>query len=225
MGWLWASRSPASHSAPAQPQPPSKPDPAQSPSPNEPVDPELQRFLGLLKADTDDASAVTPSSTRQSSSSPWLSPEAAPRTATPPREALAESILPTEMSCRQAFDLAFYCGTLGGQFINLYRYGSSRSCSDLWDEFWFCMRTRSHAGEVKKNMIRQYYRDKERAKYGPGKPSSEDIWESRPYKLPPGTAFSQEVEELDLDDNEWRRRERQRRAEIRQRLGFEQPTS
>jgi hypothetical protein len=57
---------------------------------------------------------------------------------------LEESLLPTDMSCREAFDAAFYCQSLGGQFTNLYRYGGIRSCSENWSDFWFCMRMKSY---------------------------------------------------------------------------------
>ncbi|KAM4060015.1 hypothetical protein HRG_002366 [Hirsutella rhossiliensis] len=237
MGWLWASPSPT---APTQPQSLPKPDPAQNAAPNEPVDPEIQKFFDLFKTDADNTSSNEPPPTpasRQdsdsdstSSSSPstiasWLSLKAAPKSATPPapappRDALAESLLPTEMSCRQAFDLAWACNSMGGQFNSVYRYGSMRSCSEHWDDFWFCMRTKSYTGELKESMIRQHYRNKEYAKYGPQKPSSEDIWESRTQKVSPGTAFSERIDEPEVGDDEWRRREARRRREIRQGLGY-----
>jgi hypothetical protein len=81
------------------------------------------------------------------------------------------------MSCRQAFDDAFYCQSLGGQFNNVYRYGALRSCSEHWSQFWFCMRTRSKAEETKRREIQEWYRKKEE-KYRVG-PSSEDVWEER----------------------------------------------
>lgn len=237
MGWLWASPSPT---APAQPQSPPQPNPVQKPAPSEPVDPEIQKFFDLFNTDADDTSSKEPPSapaSRQNDpdsdppSSPsaiasWLSLKAAPKTATPSpsaplRDPLAESLLPTEMSCRQAFDLAWACNSLGGQFNSVYRYGSMRSCSEQWDDFWFCMRTKSYTGELKENMIREHYRNKEHAKYGPSKPSSEDIWESRARKVSPGSAFSEPVDEPVVDDHEWRKREAQRRREVRRGLGYE----
>ncbi|KAK7228954.1 hypothetical protein V2G26_001124 [Clonostachys chloroleuca] len=90
------------------------------------------------------------------------------------------------MSCRQAFDLAWSCNSLGGQWNAVYRHGEMRSCSDHWDDFWFCMRTKSHTGQAKADAVRQHYRNKEHAKYyAPGRHSSEDVWESRPERLPP----------------------------------------
>ncbi|KAF4510872.1 hypothetical protein G6O67_002728 [Ophiocordyceps sinensis] len=243
MGWLWASPSPT---APAQPpQSPPKPDAPRNAAPNEPVDPEIQIFFDLFKNDAHNASSSEPASTsasrQQTSSSPsssppstmaasWLSVKASLKTASPPqpappRDALADSLLPVEMSCRQAFDMAWACNSIGGQFNSVYRYGQMRSCSDHWDDFWFCMRTKSYTGELKEKAIRQHYRNKEHAKYGPSKPSSEDVWESRTHKLPPGTAFSESIEEPEVGDDAWRTREAQRRREIRQGLGYNEATS
>lgn len=88
---------------------------------------------------------------------------------------------PDTMSCRQAFDDAFYCNSLGGQFNHVYRYGSVRSCSDNWSQFWFCMRTRSKSDESKREAIQEWYRKKE-AKHRAG-PNSEDIWEERSERV------------------------------------------
>ena len=90
-----------------------------------------------------------------------------------------ERLYPTTMSCRAAFDSAFYCQSFGGQFTNLYRYGGMRSCSDQWSNFWFCMRTtRGAMGEEwKKRKIQEHY--EERAKKYKIGPSSEDVWEMR----------------------------------------------
>jgi Protein of unknown function (DUF3128) len=66
---------------------------------------------------------------------------------------LEDELLPTEMSCRQVFDAAFYCQSLGGQFNNLYRYGGIRSCSQHWKDFWFCMRMKNYTAGQKEGMI------------------------------------------------------------------------
>ncbi|MCJ1387163.1 hypothetical protein MMC18_000003 [Xylographa bjoerkii] len=90
-----------------------------------------------------------------------------------------ERLYPTTMSCRAAFDSAFYCQSLGGQFTNLYRYGGMRNCSDQWSNFWFCMRTnRGTMGEEeRKRRIQKHYEGRaEKYKVGP---SSEDVWEVR----------------------------------------------
>jgi len=125
------------------------------------------------------------------------------------------------MSCRQAFDLAWACNSLGGQWNSVYRYGAMRSCSEQWDDFWFCMRTKNYATDAKADAVRAHYRDKEHAKYGPGKPSSEDIWEARTAKVPPGSTFTQSMDAPTVSDDEWREMETERRRHIRQGLGFD----
>ena len=98
---------------------------------------------------------------------------------------------PETMSCRDAFDAAFYCSSFGGQFINVYRYGGSRSCSDHWSQFWWCMRNKSRPEETKKELIREFYRKKEE-KYVDG-PSSEDVWEQRTERV--ARAFDWDMDE------------------------------
>lgn len=129
---------------------------------------------------------------------------------------LAESILPTTMDCEQAFNQAFYCQSLGGQWNNIYRYGSVRPCSENWDDFWFCMRVKGYSeGKVKDDMIREHYRKKHLAKYGPGKPSSEDVWRERKERLPPGAAFTEPAEAPTVSDAEYQRWEMERADRIR----------
>lgn len=133
---------------------------------------------------------------------------------------MAESLLPTQMSCEQAFNLAYYCQSMGGQFTNLYRYGGLRSCSENWSDFWFCMRIKSYpAGEVKENMVREHYRNKELAKYGPGKPSSEDVWRERRVRVKPGEALSppliEEAQAQSMSDAEFQKLEMERYEKIR----------
>lgn len=129
---------------------------------------------------------------------------------------LAESLLPTTMDCEQAFNQAFYCQSLGGQWNNIYRYGGVRSCSDNWDDFWFCMRVKGYQpGPVKDDMIREHYRKRHLAKYGPGKPSSEDVWRERRERVPPGTAFSEQVEAPTISDAEYQKWEMERMGKIR----------
>ena len=152
---------------------------------------ELQSFLQEIAADT------KPSSTKYS-----RIPKAAPSSASnssatddESRLPLRDQLLPTTMSCRDAFDAAFYCNSMGGQFNNLYRYGTVRSCSESWNDFWFCMRTRTWSENEKGEAIRSRYRDKEQAKYSKqdkddiGR-SSEDVWRSRDKKIEPGEAMS-----------------------------------
>jgi hypothetical protein len=87
--------------------------------------------------------------------------------------------LPRTMSCRAAFDSAFYCSSLGGHFNDIYRYGQLRSCSDHWNDFWFCMRVKNsyNPRETKERMVQDRYREKEdKVRSGP---SSEDVWRVR----------------------------------------------
>lgn len=137
-------------------------------------------------------------------------------------EAMAASIEPAPSSCRQAFDLAFHCNGLGGQWNAVYRYGGLRNCSDQWDDFWFCMRVKSHSPELRAAAYRRRQRDKDLARYGPGMPSSEDVWVSRDRKVEPGTEFVTPMPELDADFDsvEWSRAENERRRRIREGLGF-----
>lgn len=89
-----------------------------------------------------------------------------------------EVIYPRTMSCRQQFDQAFYCQSLGGKFNDIYRYGHLRSCSEQWGAFWFCMRTRTLPEKEKAEQIKEFYASREKRKkeeFG----SSEDIWEIR----------------------------------------------
>jgi len=191
MGWLWsnstASSSPNPSSqevntsqppqfVPDTPEPPPQP-PSKSLSRDELADQELQSFLRELNA-SEPQSTSKPFTRRPkpaSSSTPTSDQNA------PSDEPLSEQLLPTTMSCRTAFDQAFYCNSLGGRFNDLYRYGTLRSCSDDWGDFWFCMRTRGFGGKSKEDAIKEHYRQKERSKYAKdlGKESSEDVWKTR----------------------------------------------
>ncbi|KAL2282006.1 hypothetical protein FJTKL_11093 [Diaporthe vaccinii] len=167
------------------------------------------------------ATAPSPSEADPSSStSQATTPTATETFAAPPTEPrlspLAESLLPTTMDCEQAFNQAFYCQSLGGQWNNIYRYGAVRSCSENWDDFWFCMRVKGYQpGPVKDDMIREHYRKKNLAKYGPGKPNSEDVWRERRERVAPGTAFSEQVEAPTVSDAEYQKWEMERMEKIR----------
>jgi Protein of unknown function (DUF3128) len=88
-----------------------------------------------------------------------------------------DSLYPRTMSCRQAFDSAFYCQSLGGQFNSVYRYGHMTSCSEHWGAFWFCMRSKSLGKTKREEAVSEHYRRRAAAlKKGN---SSEDIWEGR----------------------------------------------
>jgi hypothetical protein len=101
---------------------------------------------------------------------------------------------------------------MGGQFNNLYRYGTVRSCSESWNDFWFCMRTRSYGSREKEEAIRARYREREKVRYGKERRennkseelgrSSEDVWKSRDRKLDWGEAFNKPFPPL---EEEWRR--------------------
>ncbi|KAH8730882.1 hypothetical protein GQ44DRAFT_700024 [Phaeosphaeriaceae sp. PMI808] len=113
------------------------------------------------------------SATSQSSTS------GAPTTSSNPADEPLDPNLPRTMSCRAAFDSAFYCSSLGGHFNDLYRYGQLRSCNEHWNDFWFCMRVKNsyNPRETKERMVQDRYRDKEqKVKSGP---SSEDVWRAR----------------------------------------------
>ena len=185
MGWFWGDsaakeESPSyirdeSSSRPelATPQPP-QPSPEAIPvqprvlSRDEQADAELQDFLKEFHTEQEDASPSQP----------------APITSQINHSSIAPSVLyPTTMSCRAAFDSAFYCQSLGGQFTSIYRYGKIRNCSDQWHNFWFCMRTnRGVMGEEeRKRRIQDHYRGRD-TKYENG-PSSEDIWRLREVRI------------------------------------------
>ncbi|KAK6528754.1 hypothetical protein TWF694_003993 [Orbilia ellipsospora] len=93
-----------------------------------------------------------------------------------------DTLYPSTMSCREAFDELYFCYSLGGQFKNLYRYGTYRECTDKSADFWFCMRTKMYGPNTKKEMIVKYHREKEAARYKKG-PSSEDVWSVRTEPL------------------------------------------
>lgn len=174
MGWLWKSppKDEPRQDDLQQPQPPAAsnaPQPPQTMTREEKADAELSQFLAMLNAEESRNSPSSPSSS---------STEPNPSSQQPPRPTLSpESLYPDSMSCRDAFDYAFFCQSFGGQFVNWYRYGELRSCSEHWDNFWTCMRTRTRPDDERKRVIRDHYRRKV-AKYKSG-PSSEDVWDLR----------------------------------------------
>ncbi|OAA67153.1 hypothetical protein SPI_01729 [Niveomyces insectorum RCEF 264] len=206
------------------PPPPPPPPPADSHDGNADDDAELRKFIALFhEADANEkqqdrttstavqagdaaaAAAAAPPTHRSSWFAAWSrkneeddngSSSSSSSTVVPTRErSLAEATLPTNMSCRQAFDLAWACQSPAGQWRAVYRHGGVRPCSALWDDFWFCMRIRSFpAGAVRDEAVRSHYRTKELERYyAPGRPSSEDVWRSRTVDevLPAGSVFSQ----------------------------------
>jgi len=81
------------------------------------------------------------------------------------------------MSCRAAFDSAFYCSSLGGHFNDIYRYGQLRSCSEHWADWRFCMSLSSTTAERKAMAVQEHF--KEKVDKVRGKPNSEDVWRMR----------------------------------------------
>lgn len=165
MGWFWTA-SQGSQSTQSEPESatvadmtPSERNPAQpqssttspeSQSRDEVADREFATLWQEIEAD------LRPSSTKynrvpKQPPTPTSQSEAAKNVAAE-NLTLEEQLLPTTMSCRQKFDDAFYCQSFGGQFNNLYRYGGMRECSELWGDFWFCMKTRSQSGSAKDGM-------------------------------------------------------------------------
>jgi len=128
------------------------------------------------------------------------------------------------MSCRQAFDLAWGCQSMVGQWNSVYRYGTVRNCSEQWADFWFCMRTKGYPREPREAAIREHYREKEARKYA-GQPSSEDVWRSRDEKVEPDSAFSAVYEEANMTDAEQMADDMERRRRIREQLGYTTVTS
>ncbi|EEU48711.1 uncharacterized protein NECHADRAFT_75122 [Fusarium vanettenii 77-13-4] len=204
MGWLWSSSnkdkpSTLSEEAPPTSTPSQQPPPSTSTSTT--TDPEIQKFIDLFESEKNAKPEPASQKDQQSSSLPsWLTLKKSTRATTPtpsdipPLGTLSEALLPTDMSCRQAFDQAWACNSMGGQWNAVYRYGEMRSCSEHWDDFWFCMRTKGYSPEMREKAIREHYRAKEFVKYGPGKPSSEDVWESREERVPEGSTFNQPIE-------------------------------
>ncbi|KAI9680293.1 MAG: hypothetical protein M1829_001179 [Trizodia sp. TS-e1964] len=131
---------------------------------------ELQEFLSSLSEETaTPTSSPSHSSTEASESSPV------------PEDIATSSLFPRTMSCRQAFDAAFYCQSLGGQFVNVYRYGGMRDCSTNWADFRFCIRVKSYGESERAKAVQAHYMRKA-AKYKTG-PSSEDVWQLRKEPL------------------------------------------
>ncbi|KAA8647500.1 hypothetical protein EYZ11_004392 [Aspergillus tanneri] len=188
MGWWWNSSSlpkQETETPPPQPLPASNP-PAPSPprqlTRDEQADAEWKQLLASLEGDlngsnrasqqTSSSSTTTTSTTTESSADTTTSPSSSS-----PASIAPESLYPDTMSCRAAFDYAFFCQSFGGQFVNVYRYGELRSCSEHWDNFWLCMKTRTWSESTRKQAIRDHNR-KKAIKFKTG-PSSEDVWDLR----------------------------------------------
>ncbi|KAI2632363.1 hypothetical protein GGR54DRAFT_583196 [Hypoxylon sp. NC1633] len=212
-----------SNSKPAQstsaPEPSSKPPPTPpQASPSKPSQSSwTQSLWGPSKTSPPATNPQSQSQTNNRSTTSDLQPW------TPERlDPVTESLLPTTMSCRQAFDSAYHCNSVGGQWTSVYRSGAVRSCSEHWEDFWFCMRTRAYSGPQKEDAIRAHYRRREYAKYyAPGQPSSTDVWEPRERKVEPGTEFQAPLVMPNLSDEEWRMAEIERRRLVQEMLRSE----
>ncbi|KAI5784523.1 hypothetical protein FPQ18DRAFT_353271 [Pyronema domesticum] len=100
--------------------------------------------------------------------------------------------LETDMNCLTAFDEMFYCYSFGGQFLNIYRYGEFRDCSEKSADWRFCLKAKVRGEVAKRAMILQ--RNKEKAAKYKTEKSSEDIWKVR--KTPLTDAFAGDIEEV-----------------------------
>ncbi|KAL2809552.1 hypothetical protein BJX63DRAFT_354377 [Aspergillus granulosus] len=194
MGWFW----PKSSSAPKDDSQPTQPPTA--PPENLPTPPQPRELTREEKADAEFKQLWTSlENDINSASTPEASPASAqsanPTVQSPPASIAPDSLYPDTMSCRSAFDYAFFCQSLGGQFVNVYRYGELRSCSEHWENFWMCMKTRTFSEKEKSRLIRDHYR-KKAIKYKTG-PSSEDVWEVR--MEPVKNAFQGDFEALERE--------------------------
>ncbi|KAL1955630.1 hypothetical protein VTO42DRAFT_8363 [Malbranchea cinnamomea] len=210
MGWWWSSSS-----GTQEPKDPSPPDvataqstpspsgtqmPIGTPQPEKPLsrdglaEAEFQAFLSELNQSVESSSSTPTDSASASTSSKTSTASSATANGHPSSIAPAD-LVPREMSCRNAFDYAWHCQSLGGQWTNVYRYGELRDCSERWSEFWFCMRTKSYPREQREKMIADFNR-KKLDKYK-GKPSSEDVWEMR--TVPLRGAFQGDFEALERE--------------------------
>ncbi|ESZ95311.1 hypothetical protein SBOR_4308 [Sclerotinia borealis F-4128] len=229
MGWFSSSTSstekPASPTSGTSVLPPTSSTPTPTPTPqtkplsrDEIADQEFNSFLREIEAENRLASTKSNRSSRDSptESSHYPSAQTSPRN--DPSEPLSTQVLPTTMSCRTAFDAAFYCQSFGGQFNNLYRYGTARDCGESWSDFWFCMKTRTYADNEKAKVIKARWIEKEKRRYGDpedknkelGK-SSEDVWKGRDQRLEWGEAFCVEEPKWTGSDDEWRKMEKEHR--------------
>lgn len=209
MGWWWSSsQSPSADVATTTISDPVIAAKSQEPTQNAPTrqymlnpkpredqaDRELSDFLASLEsnaptpAEPKNYEKITPAPTEtpthfapspSGASEPTLSTSPAPAAVDTPLDISPNALYPRTMGCRQAFDQAFYCQSLGGKFNDIYRYGELRSCSDNWSAFWFCMRVRNLGDNERQEAIRDYYEKREGQIKKERGGSSEDIWDIR----------------------------------------------
>ncbi|CAP98421.1 hypothetical protein E8E15_000339 [Penicillium rubens] len=175
MGWLWGSgpkeapkEMPKDTPSTIPTEPAKQNAPSKTLTPDEQADLEFNQILADLRSEDASLSKRT-----------GLTPDGnlSPESQTPSSPISPESLYQDTMSCRNAFDYAFFCQSFGGQFVNVYRYGELRSCSDHWDNLWLCMKTRTWPEDLRRREIRDHNR-KKAIKYKTG-PSSEDVWDVR----------------------------------------------
>ena len=201
MGWWWSSDSttapvaePAS-SQPIQTPTPVSPTPRETPKKPSPDSDFEALFASFEKPTTTTAptnAAPQPSVIAQEIQHVTPAPKETPTHYVPspsgsieqqsaidaPLDISPEALYPRQMSCRQAFDQAFYCQSLGGKFNDIYRYGELRSCSDNWNAFWFCMRIKTLPDREKEDRIKEFYQARDEQNKAE-KGSSEKIWDLR----------------------------------------------
>ncbi|KAK2865293.1 hypothetical protein FQN49_003723 [Arthroderma sp. PD_2] len=221
MGWLWSSNSaPAEQTQKTEPSPPAasnaNPFPstnsAENPTPPQPqkplsrdelADAELNELIKSLNNPSDSAEKIAPTTSKPRTSKPL--PSQSMDAESPSTQFQSDSLYPKTMSCRSAFDYAYFCQSFGGQWVNVYRYGELRSCSEHWSDFWFCMRSKSLPDAEREKAISDRYRRKS-IKYKTG-PSSEDVWDLRKEPVRGAfqgdyPAFEREMERLKQQENE-----------------------
>ncbi|KAG0173350.1 hypothetical protein DFQ30_008223 [Apophysomyces sp. BC1015] len=84
-------------------------------------------------------------------------------------------------SASQTFDSVWQCYTLGAQAMHYYRYGEKKDCSIRWEDFKFCLTTKTKSNEVADKMLRQREQEKEKTKKR--QRNSEEVWEARDLKF------------------------------------------
>ncbi|EXJ91793.1 hypothetical protein A1O3_00343 [Capronia epimyces CBS 606.96] len=205
MGWWWSSK-PASPDGQLPPSSPSTVhDEAPSPPTNTPpiADP-VKRTLSREEQSNQELIELLKELQGQMDSEQVQKPKEAgilAHSIPAPSDISPDSLYPTDMSCRSALDYAMFCQSFGGQFVNIYRYGQFRSCSNHWEDFWLCMRTRNWDKKDREQAVQEHYR-KKAVKWKTG-PSSEDIWEVR--QEPVKDAFQGNLEELEARIAEWQK--------------------
>ncbi|KAK5737932.1 hypothetical protein LTR17_006372 [Elasticomyces elasticus] len=210
MGWLWSSSPPAPATEPT-PIDTSAKNPialsdsqrqrifgrsptSQPPSSQAKADADLEAFLNSFEPGA--SPTPTPTSTTSSSVTAQQPSPSPPPSRLNPDGTLnihPSALYPATMSCRQAFDQAFYCQSLGGKFNDIYRFGHLKDCSEQWGAFWFCMRTRTLPVKDKEREVREFYRARDEKRKEVNGGDSEDVWELRTVAV--GRAFGRDPDE------------------------------